>query len=70
MAKILGLSKNNDKYANVPDALKWAIPLHEWVTRPEALAEAQAMTESSKKRVEAELKAKRKVQMASIPKTT
>lgn len=29
MGKVLGLTKNNDQYEDVPDDLKWAIPLHE-----------------------------------------
>ena len=35
MGKVLGLTKNNDKYEDVPDDLKWAIPLHEHLTSPE-----------------------------------
>ncbi len=35
MGKVLGLTKNNEKYADVPDRLKWAIPIHESVSRPE-----------------------------------
>ena len=33
--RVLGLTKDNDKYAAVPDALKWAIPIHECVSSPE-----------------------------------
>ncbi len=29
MGQVLGLTKNNDLYEDVPDDLKWAIPLHE-----------------------------------------
>jgi len=35
MGKILGLTKNNDQYEDVPDDLKWAIPLHEHLNSPE-----------------------------------
>ena len=35
MGKILGLTKNNDQYEDVPDDLKWAIPLHQHLTSPE-----------------------------------
>ena len=34
MVKVLGLTKNNDQYEDVPDELKWAIPLHEHLTSP------------------------------------
>ena len=34
MGEVLGLTMNNDQYADVPDDLKWAIPLHEHLTSP------------------------------------
>lgn len=35
MGKVLGLTKNNDQYEDVPDDLKWAVPLHEHFNSPE-----------------------------------
>jgi hypothetical protein len=41
MGKVLGLTRNNAKYQNVPDKLKWAIPIHECVSRPEVKLQAK-----------------------------
>lgn len=35
MGKVLGLTKSNDLYEDMPDDLKWAIPLHEHLNSPE-----------------------------------
>lgn len=36
MSNVFGLTKRNDYYADVPNDLKWAIPLHEHLTSAEA----------------------------------
>ncbi len=43
MGKVLGLTKNNHKYKNVPDKLKWAIPIHEAISRPEVINQGKAL---------------------------
>ncbi len=50
-AEVLGLTRNNDKYKNVPDDLKWAIPLVEYQKSPEFKKEYA----ERKKRIKAEL---------------
>lgn len=50
-AEVFGLTRNNKKYKNVPDDLKWAIPLVEYQDTPEFKKEAA----ERKKRVMAEL---------------
>ena len=35
---VLGLTRNNDQYADVPDKLKWAIPIYECINRPGVIA--------------------------------
>lgn len=59
LAKVLGLTKNNHKYKNVPEGLKWAIPVHEAATRPEVVASGKSLQETAKREV-AEEKCKRR----------
>lgn len=33
-AKVFSLTKNHNDYENVPDDLKWAVPLYEHLTSP------------------------------------
>jgi len=40
MAKVIPLTKNYEKYLNVPANLRWAIPIHEAISSP--LAKQQA----------------------------
>lgn len=37
MKKILPLTLNQEKYRKVPEGLMWAVPLHEWLSRPAAV---------------------------------
>jgi hypothetical protein len=67
VGKILGLTKNNDKYKDVPDRLKWAIPAHESATRPEVVAEGRARVARVKQQVEAEMKAERRSKLSTVP---
>ncbi|OFZ10840.1 MAG: hypothetical protein A2Z20_03775 [Bdellovibrionales bacterium RBG_16_40_8] len=43
MGKVLGLTRNNQKYENVPDKLKWAIPIHECVSRPDVKRQSKML---------------------------
>lgn len=67
-SKVLGFTKNNDKYVNVPDSLKWAIPIHEAVTSPESLAKAKAVEDRVKRELAAEAKANLGASLSSMPK--
>ncbi|MBX7232060.1 MAG: hypothetical protein K1X29_08235 [Bdellovibrionales bacterium] len=55
MGKVLGLTKNNDQYEDVPDELKWAIPLHEHLTSPKMQKWFDERKAQSEQRVEKEL---------------
>ena len=54
MSKVLPLSKNHKDYEDVPDGLKWAIPIHECLEKPEVKARSKRLEEQSKKRVDRE----------------
>jgi hypothetical protein len=56
MSKVIPLAKNHKNYDDVPDSLKWAIPIHECLESPEVKERSRKLEEESKKRVEAELK--------------
>ena len=59
MNKILPLSKNHKNYDDVPDGLKWAIPIHECLESPEVKERSRRLEEESKVRVEKELRKKK-----------
>jgi hypothetical protein len=48
MSKVIPFSKNHKKYENIPDGLKWAVPIHECLQKPEV--------KELSKRLEAEVK--------------
>ncbi len=54
MSKVLPLSKNHKDYEDVPDGLKWAIPIHECLEKPEVKARSKRLEEESKRRVASE----------------
>jgi hypothetical protein len=56
MSKVLPLSKNYKDYEDVPDGLKWAIPIHECLEKPEVKERSRRLEEESKKRVKKEFK--------------
>lgn len=58
-AEVLGLTRNNDRYRNVPDDLKWAIPLIEIQRTPEFLEQQRIQMILSTERVKKEMAAKR-----------
>ena len=53
-ARVLGLTRNNNRYKNVPDDLKWAIPLVELQRQPEFIAAQREMEARVKQRLEKE----------------
>ena len=55
IGKVLGLTKNNGQYEDVPDDLKWAIPLHEHLTSPEMKRWFDMRKAESEKRVGREI---------------
>lgn len=54
MAKVLPLTKNHKKYNEVPDNLKWTIPIHECLESPEVKQRSQKLEEEAKRKVEQE----------------
>ncbi len=54
-SKVVPLSKNHKDYEDVPDGLKWAVPIHECLQRPEVVEEGKNLQERAKKKVEREL---------------
>lgn len=54
MSKIIPLSKNHKQYDDVPDGLKWAIPIHECLESPEVKEASRKLEEEVKLRVEKE----------------
>lgn len=55
MSKVLPLSKNHKDYKDVPDGLKWAIPIHECLEKPDVKARSKRLEEESKMKIEGEL---------------
>ncbi len=58
MNKVIPLSKNHKNYDDVPDGLKWAIPIHECLEKPEVKEASRRMEAESKRRVEREFRKK------------
>lgn len=58
MSKVIPLTKNHKNYENVPDTLKWALPIHECLEKPEVIEASKRREAESKKRVEKEFKEK------------
>ena len=59
MSKVVPLSKNHKNYDDVPDSLKWAIPIHECLESPEVKERSRRLEEESKARVEKEFRKKK-----------
>ncbi len=70
MAKVLPLTKNHKNYDDVPDNLKWGIPIHECLESPEVKQRSQKLEEEAKRKVEQEFeeieKAKRRRALSSL----
>ena len=43
------------EYADMPDGLKWALPIHECLEKPEVKARGKRLREESKKQIEKKL---------------
>ena len=61
MSKLLRLSKNHKNYDDVPDSLKWAIPIHECLEKPEVKEASHRLEQQSKLKIEKESKEKERV---------
>lgn len=59
MSKVIPLSKNHKNYGDVPDGLKWAIPIHECLESPEVKKRSRRLEEESKARVATEIRKKK-----------
>lgn len=59
MSKIIPLTKNHKNYDDVPDGLKWAVPIHECLEKPEVKKASRRLEDESKKRVEKEIQKKK-----------
>lgn len=59
MSKIIPLSKNHKQYEDIPDGLKWAIPIHECLESPEVKERSRRLAEEAKARVEKEIRKKK-----------
>ncbi|MBY0316587.1 MAG: hypothetical protein K2Q26_13770 [Bdellovibrionales bacterium] len=54
MSKVIPLSKNHKKYEDVPDGLKWAIPIHECLQKSEVKEASKRADEQAKKKIRKE----------------
>lgn len=68
IGKVLGFTKQNEKYQNVPDKLKWAIPIHEAVSRPEVKRQGKLLEVLVDQQLRQEEKQKRKQAISLVPK--
>lgn len=59
MSKVIPLTKNHKNYDDVPDGLKWAIPIHECLESPEVKEASKRSDEASKARVQKEFRKKK-----------
>ena len=59
MSKVIPLTKNPKQYEDVPDGLKWAIPIHECLESPEVKERSRRLEEESKVRVSKEIRKKK-----------
>lgn len=58
MSKIIPLTKNHKNYDDVPDSLKWAIPIHECLEKPEVKEASHRLEQQSKFKIEKEFEEK------------
>jgi hypothetical protein len=55
-SNILPLTKNHKNYDDVPDGLKWAIPIHECLESPEVKQRSKRLEDDAKIKVEKEFR--------------
>lgn len=65
MSKVIPLTKNHKNYDDVPDGLKWAIPIHECLESPEVKEASRRLEQESKARVELEIRENKKTTIRS-----
>ena len=65
-AEGLGLTKNNDRYKNVPDDLKWAIPLIEIQRDPAFLAKQRQEQLIRSERIKKEMATRKRAAMRLV----
>ena len=51
MSKIVPLSKQHKDYEEVPDGLKWAIPIHECLEKPDVKEASKRHEDQARKRL-------------------
>lgn len=51
MSKVIPLTKNHKNYEDVPDGLKWALPIHECLEKSEVKERSQRLEQESKLKV-------------------
>jgi hypothetical protein len=56
---IEGFDYEKPEYADTPDGLRWALPIHECISRPEEVQRQKRVQEEAKKELEAERRANR-----------
>jgi hypothetical protein len=65
MFKVLPLTKNHKNYEDVPDTLKWALPIHECLEKPEVQEASRRLEAESKLRFEKEFR-KKNIKIVSL----
>ena len=58
MSKVIPLTKKHKNYEDVPDTLKWALPIHECIESLEVQEASRRLEAESKMRVENEFRKK------------
>ena len=58
MSKVIPLSKNHKNYEDVPDSLKWAIPIHECLESAEVKEASRIVEVKAKAKIEQEFRKK------------
>ncbi len=68
MSKLIPFSKNHQNYKNVPDALMWAVPIHEAISCPEVTRQAKFLEVMVDQKLAAEEMAERSKTISLVPK--
>jgi len=65
VSKVIPLTKNHKNYEDVPDGLKWAIPIHECLESAEVKEASRRLETESKLRVESKFR-KKNIKIVSL----
>ena len=65
---MLGVTKRNDKYKNVPDKLKWAIPIYEAATSAESKKRIKQVHADVLRKLDFEKRQQVELTLISLPK--